>query len=192
MQPLTQFATESPPALVNDQQRSCSPTIAGDRASLLIGCYRAGDAANPEIYAAALIAVLCEYPEEVVAWVTDPRTGLPGRCQWLPTIFEVRSACEAEMWRTHQAQRRRDERKKADRILAERGDPRDRRPTFEQLADRYPGIIGQSKPRGLTPVEKQAVLADLERRKSKLKAPFVVSESLKRKLDAGSAPEAAS
>jgi len=29
--------------------------------------------------------------------VTDPRTGLAGKSQWLPTVAEVRSACESEM-----------------------------------------------------------------------------------------------
>lgn len=64
---------------------------------LLVGCYRTGEAANPEVYTAALATVLSEYPEAVVLRVTDPRTGLPGRAQWLPTVAEVKQECERLM-----------------------------------------------------------------------------------------------
>lgn len=59
----------------------------------MFGCYRKAEASDPEIYAAATASVLAEYSEEVVDYVTDPRTGLPSRSQWLPSVFEVRKAC---------------------------------------------------------------------------------------------------
>jgi len=43
---------------------------------------------------AAVVAVLCDYAQEIVQYVTDPRTGLPSRVKWLPAVAEVREACE--------------------------------------------------------------------------------------------------
>lgn len=73
----------------------CSPNLAAERAAILLGCFRRGDAADPDIYVGALTAVLAEYPVHVVRQVTDPRTGLPSRVQFLPTVKEVRDACDA-------------------------------------------------------------------------------------------------
>jgi hypothetical protein len=61
----------------------------------LFGCYRKGDANDPDTYAAAIAAVLTRFPPEVVAHVCDPRDGLPSRSSWLPTVYEVRVACDA-------------------------------------------------------------------------------------------------
>lgn len=69
------------------------------RAQLLAGCYRKDDAADPATYAAAVSAVLAEYAPDIVQRVTDPRSGLPSRSQWLPTVKEVRDACEDLAWR---------------------------------------------------------------------------------------------
>jgi hypothetical protein len=45
------------------------------------------------VYCAGVAAVLSEFSESVVDYVTDPRTGLPGNSQWLPSVFEVKNAC---------------------------------------------------------------------------------------------------
>lgn len=66
------------------------------QAGLLLGCYRTGDANDPEVYAAAIIAVLSDYSLEVMRLVCDPRCGLPSRVSWLPTVAEVKSACNLE------------------------------------------------------------------------------------------------
>jgi hypothetical protein len=60
----------------------------------LLGCYRTGEANDPEIYLAAVVAVLSDYPIDIVAAVTDPRTGIPAKLKWLPTIAEIKTACE--------------------------------------------------------------------------------------------------
>jgi hypothetical protein len=66
------------------------------RAKILLGCYRTGDANDPETYVAAITAVLARYPEEVITAVTHPVTGLPSSGKgWLPTIREVSEACAA-------------------------------------------------------------------------------------------------
>lgn len=38
--------------------------------------------------------VLCNFPEEVVVYVTSPMTGLQRRSKWPPTLSEVIDACE--------------------------------------------------------------------------------------------------
>src|SRR5262249_29222092 len=63
-------------------------------AKLLLGCYRTGDANDPEVYTTAIVAILSDYPEHIQQTVTDPRGGLPSKVQWLPTPKEVRDACE--------------------------------------------------------------------------------------------------
>lgn len=63
-------------------------------AKLLLGCYRTGDANDPEVYVAAITAVMSEYPEDVLRSIVDPRTGIPSKIEWLPKPAEVKSACE--------------------------------------------------------------------------------------------------
>jgi hypothetical protein len=74
---------------------------------VLLGSYRKGDAADPEVYARSVVAVLMQYPESVVTRVTDPRGGLPGTSTFLPSVAEVRAACEVEMLPIYEAARRR-------------------------------------------------------------------------------------
>lgn len=45
----------------------------------------------------AAISVLASYPSEIVQTITDPRRGLPSKSQFLPTIYEIRAACDAAM-----------------------------------------------------------------------------------------------
>ncbi|QPF81654.1 hypothetical protein IC762_17665 [Bradyrhizobium genosp. L] len=60
----------------------------------MFGCYRKGDANDPETYTAAITAVLARYPEDVIQAVTHPATGLVSRLKFLPAVAEVREACE--------------------------------------------------------------------------------------------------
>jgi hypothetical protein len=64
----------------------------------LFGCYRRGEANDPETYTMAIAATLADYPREVVEHVTDPRTGLPAKLKFLPAVAEVREACE-DYWK---------------------------------------------------------------------------------------------
>lgn len=64
------------------------------RTAILFGCYRRGDANDPEIYTAAIAATLADFSAEVVEYVTDPRSGLPAKLKWLPAVAEVREACQ--------------------------------------------------------------------------------------------------
>lgn len=49
------------------------------------------------MFAAGTAAILAEFPMDVMDYVTDPRTGLPGRLKWPPQPSEVREACEARV-----------------------------------------------------------------------------------------------
>jgi hypothetical protein len=105
---------------------------------ILIGCYRKGEADNPEVYTTALAAILEGYPESVVRFVTDPRTGLPGRSNWLPTIAEARGACETAMKPIREEAER--ERRKRERGALP-PPAKTWRPTREELMARYPDLI---------------------------------------------------
>lgn len=41
--------------------------------------------------------MLADYPVDVIHAVCDPRSGIASRLKWLPTIAEVKEACEREM-----------------------------------------------------------------------------------------------
>ncbi len=60
----------------------------------LLGCYRTGDAHDPEMYITAVVAVLVTFPVSVMRDVTNPVSGLPSKRNGLPTIKEVREACD--------------------------------------------------------------------------------------------------
>lgn len=185
MERLGTFANPSQAVSNRRQNNSCSPEKAVDLASILIGCYRTGDAADPVVYARALVAMLSSYPEEIAIRVTDPRTGLPGQSKWLPTIFEVRHACEVEMQPIRDAHRRQNERAAAERVLADNGEQRERRKSFAELRERFPDVVGKS---GYTPplteTEKARIVADLAARLSEFRAPLVVSDELRAKIAA--------
>jgi hypothetical protein len=87
---------------------------------VLLGCFRKGDAEDPETYVAAVAAIMDGYPDDVAAFVTDPRTGIAGKVKFLPTLSEVRDACEAAMEPRRQAERRAVEFERRQRQLDER------------------------------------------------------------------------
>jgi hypothetical protein len=124
----------------------------------MFGCFRRGEANDPEIYTASVASVLAEYPEQVINFVTDPRTGLPSRCNFLPTVKEVRDACEHEM------APRRAEMARAARIRAqleanrEAEVDRSSRPSYEDIQRKFAdaGIMigGRQRVGATEPVEK--------------------------------------
>ena len=77
----------------DSNSETCPPQMAARRAAILLGCYRTGDANDPDTYCAAIAAVLSRYSKDVVTYVTDPRTGIAGECKWLPAVAEVKEAC---------------------------------------------------------------------------------------------------
>ena len=80
---------------------TCSPEMAVMSATLLFGCYRAAEASAPKVYLAAAEAVLRCYPERVAQVVCDPVHGLPSRSRFLPSIAEIKEACERANGTSH-------------------------------------------------------------------------------------------
>lgn len=68
--------------------------LAAERTQLMLDCFRTGAANNPEVFVTAIAATLARYPDQVIYDVTDPRTGIPSKISWMPTIKDVREACE--------------------------------------------------------------------------------------------------
>lgn len=63
----------------------------------MLGCYKRDEAADPEIFMRAVISVLLEYPEWTVHNVTEPSSGIPSKIKWLPSIAEIKEACEEQV-----------------------------------------------------------------------------------------------
>lgn len=119
-------------------QAEATASYAAERAKLLLGCYRTGDANDPATYVAAIAATLAHYPEDIITRVTHPVTGLPSRNKWLPSVNEVREACDDAIEPIVEKQRRQqrveqqlEERRKIDEDRARR------RPTYDDLKARY-------------------------------------------------------
>lgn len=61
---------------------------------ILFAAYRADQYADAEGFMNSLGAVLEQFPDEVVVYITDPRTGIQRRSKWPPTISDVVEAAE--------------------------------------------------------------------------------------------------
>jgi hypothetical protein len=74
----------------------------------LFGCYRRGDANDPDRYVAGIAAVLTLYDFEIMREVTDPRTGIQTTekfAAFMPNVGELKIYCEAVAARGERLQR---------------------------------------------------------------------------------------
>lgn len=72
---------------------------ATERARVLFGCYRRGDANDPDAYVAAIAAVLSTYEPDLIRRVTDPRTGISTTEKFrtfMPNSGELKAYCEEQ------------------------------------------------------------------------------------------------
>jgi hypothetical protein len=79
-----------------------------ERARMLFGCYRRGDANDPETYVAAISAVLAIYPTDLIREVTDPRTGIQTTERFetfMPNAGELKRYCEGIAARNERLQK---------------------------------------------------------------------------------------
>jgi hypothetical protein len=70
---------------------------ATERAALLFGCYRRGDANDPDTYVAAVAAVLSVYEPGIIRDATDPRTGIQTDekfAAFMPNAGELKRYCD--------------------------------------------------------------------------------------------------
>jgi hypothetical protein len=68
--------------------------MASEAAARLIEYYPTIQASNPQTYAAGLVQLFSRYPEHLIAEAIDPVNGLPGECDYLPTIAKVKAFLE--------------------------------------------------------------------------------------------------
>lgn len=142
------------------------------RAKILLGCYRTGDANDPETYVAAITAILARYPEEVMTSVTHPATGLPSKKGWLPTVKEVAEACDeaVEFTVQHEARLKRIKEQMEAREREDRGE----KPTLEQLKEKYGENWGLETPRTAKTLEERTAenRAALEQSMARVEAEY--------------------
>jgi hypothetical protein len=96
-----------------------------------------GSDEHAEGYKANLKAVLAQYPDDVIAHVGDPRTGVQRSHNWPPTIAQIVTACEVHRDFLARIEQHKNRGKK---VMAERKQleaPRDDRPTLEELKAKY-------------------------------------------------------
>jgi hypothetical protein len=60
----------------------------------VFSAYRIDQFADPDGFKTQLGAILEQYPDEVITYVCDPRTGIQRRSKWPPTISEMVEACD--------------------------------------------------------------------------------------------------
>lgn len=75
---------------------------------MLFGCYRRGDANDPDTYVAAVAAVLARYDTDLVREVTDPNTGIQTSEKYMtfmPNAGELKVYCEGMAARRERVQR---------------------------------------------------------------------------------------
>jgi hypothetical protein len=117
--------------------------------NLFFCSFRKADADNPETFTAGCLRLFTAYDSEVVQYVVDPVTGLPGRSVWLPSLSEVKGALDQRANELLRAvQRARDEEKNLEerrKWLA----ARENKPTLEELKAKH------GKNWGLQPVAEE-------------------------------------
>ena len=72
-------------------------SYATDRAKVLFGSYRRGDANDPDIYVTSVAAVLTLYDFDLIREVTDPRTGIQTteeHMTFMPQSGELKRYCD--------------------------------------------------------------------------------------------------
>jgi hypothetical protein len=148
-------------ALVRD------PAYTLQKAQMIFACYRKDETQDPEVYAAAVAAVLSGYPKTVIDYVCDPRTGITGTNKWLPSVSEVKESCDVYANRIAQdiERKRRIERQFKEQEEWENQVPTDRlKEKGKAWLDRTDPIAqklsGQKAKAPLTEAQKKAALDD--------------------------------
>jgi hypothetical protein len=108
--------------------------MALQRAKTMLDFWRTGSANNTDTYLTAVAAILARYPEQVIYSVTSPTDGLPVQLTWMPSLKEVKDACEKEMEPIHRRER---EAKLVAETLADREVDKSDRPTITDLKAKY-------------------------------------------------------
>lgn len=117
------------------------------RATVMLSFFRKADVDDPEAYLAAVAATLSRYQIEVIDYVTGVENGLAARQVWLPSVAEVKQACEEQQTRQTKIHER--QAREARQITERKADAaRGTRLTAEELRERHGpnyGITQQSE-----------------------------------------------
>lgn len=124
----------------NDQSRK---TLILQRQRILFSAFRADQYSDADGYLTSLGMVLEQYPNEVIIWITDPRTGVQRHAKWPPTISEIVEACDKRVAELHQNERFKNWGKNEPLLIEP---PRHDRPTLEQMKEKYGENWGLSPP----------------------------------------------
>lgn len=154
---------------------------------LLLGCYRKLDAHNPEIFTAGMIAILCEYPQQIVFRVTSPTGPLVGKGdKYVPALAEIRQALETEMKPFRDEEVKHQRRSDSDNILGfnvRKGTQAERTAFIDKFVRDNPHLLTEKFARerfgkkDLEPLDEDAL-------RSRMSAPLTVSNALKAKIAA--------
>jgi hypothetical protein len=101
---------------------------------MLFSAYRADQYADPDGFMTSLGMVLEQYSDEVVLYVTNPRTGVQRRSVWPPSIAEVVSACDARHAELHRRKRYENWGRNNNQQLE---GPKLKRPSHEELIEKF-------------------------------------------------------
>ena len=145
----------------------------------MLSCYRASEATDPESFIAEATSVLARYPEDVARRISY---GMPSESKWLPSIAEIREACDRAM-----APRRAEERRQAERahtdVIVGRAAPAEsaerRKQVAEEMVARFSNLGADPNkpalldPRGMPPgPARRDVEERLAKRLNDLKAEY--------------------
>lgn len=131
---------------------------------------------SPDVFATALVAIFCDYSEEIVCRVSDPRTGIAGKQKWFPSIAEIRHECEllaakqreVAAWNTREKER----------LKALPPPPVDRTAVMARMRARYPEAFAEVEEKSFASHAERAEALG-ERYRSE---PIVASDLLLRSL----------
>ena len=118
------------------------PAYTLQKAEMIFSCYRKDETQDPEVYVAAVAAVLSGYPTTIIDYVCDPRTGITGTNKWLPSVSEVKEACDIHANRIAQDVERR---KRIERQFKERDEWMNQVPT-ERLKEKGKAWLDRKDP----------------------------------------------
>ena len=100
----------------------------------MLDCWRTGSANSTDTYLTAVAAILARYPDQIIYSVTSPTDGLPVQLTWMPSLKEVRDACDKEMEPILRQER---QAKIVAETLADRDVDKSDRPSREDLKAKY-------------------------------------------------------
>jgi len=138
-----QQGSQKPP-VVESSSLVRDPNYTLRKAQMIFACYRKDETQDPETYAAAVAAVLSQYPQNVIDYVCDPRTGITGTNKWLPAVAEIKDACESLMNKLWQdgAREKRIEKQLADREADYKAMKEQRKLNYAELKAKYGDGMG--------------------------------------------------